>query len=228
MPAYHRAFVSEFLTSDPTYLLGRVEAEYARDGFASQFTPQTRACEELIPLLVRELQVVCSLLPGCQGWTVLLEFPLYRLQKRIDIVLLAGSTVVVVEAKVGEGRFRAADERQVEEYCLDLRDFHEQSRGRLLVPVLWATEAALGSSLPASLDPSSVAPVLRAGKNELAVILSKLPSEGAAPIDGHQWDSSSYRPVPSVIQAATSIFAGHDVRAIAQADASNLSQAASR
>src|SRR5262249_36898482 len=144
MPAYHRAFVSEFLTSDPTYLLGRLEAEYARDGFASQFTPQTRAWEELIPLLVRELQVLCSLLPGCQGWTVLLEFPLYRLQKRIDIVLLAGSIVVVIEAKVGERRFRPSDERQVEEYCLDLRDFHQQSRGRLLIPVLWATEAPAG------------------------------------------------------------------------------------
>jgi hypothetical protein len=85
-----------------------------------------------------------------------------------------------------------------------------------------------GSLIPASLAPSSVAPVLRAGKSELAVVLSRLPFEGAAPIDGHQWDLSPYRPVPSVIQAATSIFAGHDVRAIAQADASNLSQTASR
>jgi|SRR5262245_6025803 len=206
MPAYHRAFVSEFLTSDPTYLLGRLEAEYARDGFASQFTPQTRAWEELIPLLVRELQVLCSLLPGCQGWTVLLEFPLYRLQKRIDIVLLAGSIVVVIEAKVGERRFRPSDERQVEEYCLDLRDFHQQSRGRLLIPVLWATEAPAGSSIPASLDPSSVAPVVRAGKGELAGILSRLPSEGAAPIDGHQWDSSAYRPVPKTLLDATALY----------------------
>lgn len=35
-----------------------------------------------------------------------------------------------------------------------------------------------------------------------------------------------YHPVPSVIQAATSIFAGHDVRQMAQADASNLREAA--
>jgi hypothetical protein len=159
---------------------------------------------------------------------VLLEFPLYRLQRRIDVVLLATSIVVVVEAKIGERHFRAADARQVEEYGLDLRDFHEQSSGHLIVPVLWATEASAAWPKSAGPDGSPVAPVLRAGKNQLGLVLSKLPLGPTAPINARQWDSSAYRPVPTVIQAATAIFAGHDVRAIAQADASNLSQAASR
>jgi hypothetical protein len=43
-----------------------------------------------------------------------------------------------------------------------------------------------------------------------------------------EWDAAPYRPVPTIIQAATSIFAGHDVRAIGRADASNLAVSAAR
>jgi hypothetical protein len=43
-----------------------------------------------------------------------------------------------------------------------------------------------------------------------------------------QWDAAPYQPVPTIIQAATSIFAGHDVRAIGRADASNLAVSARR
>jgi hypothetical protein len=54
MPAYYRDVVSELLVSDSAALLGRLEAAYASDGFATQFTPQTRAWADLIPLLANE------------------------------------------------------------------------------------------------------------------------------------------------------------------------------
>jgi hypothetical protein len=66
---------------------------------------------------------------------VLLEYPLYRLRRRIDVVILAGTTIVVVECKVGAEKFNSEDLRQVEEYALDLRDFHAASNGRSIVPV---------------------------------------------------------------------------------------------
>jgi hypothetical protein len=42
------------------------------------------------------------------------------------------------------------------------------------------------------------------------------------------WDTAPYRPVPNIIQAATSIFAGHDVRELGRWDASNLAVSARR
>jgi hypothetical protein len=50
------------------------------------------------------------------------------------------------------------------------------------------------------------------------------PREAAA--FAKQWDEASYQPVPSVIEAATALFAGHGVREIALANAKNLSEAA--
>src|SRR5262249_10120491 len=54
------------------------------------------------------------------------------------------------------------------------------------------------------------------------------PALNAPLLVAEAWDNSAYRPVPNIVEAATSIFAGHDVRAIAQADASNLREAAAR
>jgi hypothetical protein len=227
MPAYYRATIAEFLVADPTALLGHLEVAYASDGFSSQFVAQTRAWASLIPLLQRELQLVAHTRHGANRWSVLLEFPLYRLRRRIDIIILSESTVIVVEAKVGERHFHRTDERQVEEYALDLRDFHEQSGGRIIVPILWATEAASGF-IQYCVRQEVVAPVLRAGKVGLADLLSQIPTLAGSSLDAKSWDRSVYRPVPSVIEAATSIFAGHDVRSIAQADASNLREAATR
>src|SRR5262249_52255942 len=120
MPAYVRLALPEFVDANPDALLGLLEKGHARDGYATQFSHQTTAWGAVLPELQKQLR---GLLPRADGWTVLLEFPLYRLRKRIDVVILAEQLIVVLELKVGETTFHAEDVRQVEEYALDLRDF---------------------------------------------------------------------------------------------------------
>ncbi len=139
---------------------------------------------------------------------------------------------MVVECKVGSGVFTAADRRQVEEYALDLRDFHAQSHRRRIVPLLWSTNAEPSRGTACTgLNPTGgmVHAVIDVGSASLAPFLAALsPSTTEAALIGEDWDRSIYRPVPNIIDAATSIFAGHDVRSIANADADNLHSAASR
>jgi hypothetical protein len=228
MPAYARLTVTGLLNASTETLVGQLETSYARDGYASLFAQQTLAWATVIPLLQQELRSLVGSTPTASEWTVLLEYPLYRLRKRIDIVLLAHTVVVVIEAKVGEQCYRKEDERQVEEYALDLRDFHAASRSCAIVPVLWCTEAS-SPGIPDCPVSNQVAPVQKAGRGGLASLLSQVRSaDGQSPLCGQVWDNSPYRPVPNVIEAATSIFAGHSVRSIAQADASNLREAAAR
>jgi hypothetical protein len=174
--------------------------------------------------LQAEAQTLLGQVPDARSWTILLEFPLYRLQRRVDIVLLTTS-IIVIESKVGEERFVSSDERQVEEYCLDLRDFHEGSHGQTLFPVLWATHAT-SQEFENKIVTEFVAPVSRVGATGLAGLIAANSNPSRATINAGEWDTSGYHPVPSVIQAATSIFAGHDVRQMAQSDASNLREAA--
>jgi hypothetical protein len=122
--AYARYSLAEFIAEDDAAIIGTLQTRYAHDGFASQYTQQTKAWERMIPLLKSELRELMGRYPHVAQWGVLLEYPLHRLRKRIDAVLLAGQTIVVVEAKVGQASFRGEDEAQVEEYALDLRDFH--------------------------------------------------------------------------------------------------------
>jgi hypothetical protein len=226
--AYARFRLGEFLSVYAATVIGTLQTRYAHDGFASQYTQQTKAWERFIPLFQVELSALVAERPEVATWGILLEYPLYRLRKRIDAVILAADAIIVLEAKVGEGNFQLADERQVEDYALDLRDFHAGSSSHLLIPVLWCTNAPIGHDSP--LTPADrVANVQRAGEKELRSVLRRAASSSSAPrLLLEEWDDAPYQPVPTIIQAATSIFAGHDVRAIARADASNLAVAAAR
>src|SRR5262245_58612466 len=106
MPAYARMVLEDFVRADIAALVGQLETGHARDGYATQYTLQTRAWSQSIPLLQKALAEVLTFIPSTALWSVLLEFPLYRLRKRIDAVLLTSSTAVVIEVKVGEHQFR--------------------------------------------------------------------------------------------------------------------------
>jgi hypothetical protein len=231
MPAYVRRTVVRFIHDDATTIVGSLQQAYAADGFASQYTRQTKAWARVIPKLQFTFVQLLKVRPEAQDWTILLEYPLYRLRRRIDVVILAYDLVVVVECKVGADAFTSEDRRQVEEYTLDLRDFHAESYKRRILPVLWSTDALAGSTVCPALMPAATIEdaVTQVGAEGLQSYLSKLPlPDGEANLVGETWDRSAYRPVPNVIEAATSIFAGHDVRSIANADADNLRSAAAR
>lgn len=82
-----------------------------------------------------------------RGWHLLLEYPIPRRGKRIDVVILAEGLILVVEFKCGATNYSRAARLQTEDYCLDLRDFHAECVKRVLNPVLVAT-LAQGRPIP--------------------------------------------------------------------------------
>lgn len=231
MPAYARRSIDQLLNEKSTSIVGCLQHAYAADGFSSQYTRQTKAWARIIPELQHAFAQLIPVKPEVCEWNVLLEYPLYRLRRRIDIVVLAGPLVVVVECKMNAEEFKAEHRRQVEEYALDLRDFHAESYLRTIVPVLWSIDAPRPTDIncPAIVSlPGGVTEVIEISGQALTSCLAGLPGSGDPIIDAELWDRSAYKPVPNVIEAATSIFAGHDVRDIANADADNLRSAAER
>ncbi len=57
---------------------------------------------------------------------------------RIDAVVIAEDIIFVIEFKYDRKKFELADVRQVEDYALDLNDFHLESREKVIVPFLLA------------------------------------------------------------------------------------------
>jgi len=129
---------------------------------------------------------------------------------------LCGQRVIVIEFKVGAPTYQAADARQVEDYALDLRDFHEASRKLNIIPVLCATEAP---AAPLLLDKApGVSPLCRCNRATLSSFFLKLASiDNGSQLNAEHWDASPNRPVPTIIEAAELLYAGHQVADIAHA-----------
>src|SRR5579859_4694638 len=142
MPAYIDRGVLDFINSPDAELISNLHQAYASDGFTSQYTSQTTAWDVSLKLIRAGLLSAIASGIDVNRWRVLLELPLYRLRRRVDCLIVTPQALAVIELKVGEQNFHSSDRRQVEEYALDLRDFHEHSREIPILPVLWCTEAA--------------------------------------------------------------------------------------
>jgi hypothetical protein len=160
-----------------------------------------------------------------QHWRLLLEYPLVRLGRVIDAVLVTDRAIFVFEFKALNSQLSADARRQVEDYALDLRDFHAGSRHHVIVPVLVAGTGKLDVQ-GAFLLPG-VSDVYMALPDTLPSLLTDL--LGRIPyrdVDIETWEHAAYRPVPTIIEAARDLYAKHgvsDIR-VARADAVNLSR----
>lgn len=233
MPAYFRASVETFLATPDDVVISRLTTSYAQDGYVSQYTSATLAWALTLPNLRLALQKI--VLAACQTatWQLLLEYPLYRLRRRIDVIVISPTSIFVIELKTEADAFLSADKRQAIEYAQDLRDFHLPSKEACLYPILWALGAASSQIINnTELIKKGVSPLSLVGQDGLATALLQLsgtdgfPSNEASEVYGRSWDEGAYQPVPSVIEAAVTLFAGHGVREITIAGAKNLNEVA--
>ena len=104
-------------------------------------------------------------------------------------------------------------------------NFHEASRGRPIFPVLIPTEStgSAAQSYCRSIEINSGPSVRGVGPLGISEILAQAASDagrlGLPILSGPEWESSAYRPVLGIIEAAEAIFEGHQVAEIAHADA---------
>ena len=69
------------------------------------------------------------------------EYTIPRLGRRVDVILIVGHVLFVVEFKAGESQFNVSALDQVWDYALDLKNFHDASHSICIAPVLVATKA---------------------------------------------------------------------------------------
>lgn len=219
MAAYYRAYASDFIDEPVDTIQGRLSQGEAADGFHSMYTQQILVWTREIGVLKDALGVVRDQLDCAGRWTILLEYPIPRRARRIDAVVLAEDVIVVLEFKDGEDSFERASREQVEDYALDLRDFHQESRGRTIVPILVGPTEPKSQGQCAAFADAHVKDVRVAGPVGLARLLLAVYAEHHQPsafaIDGVAWNASGYWPVPTIIEAAEWLFRGHDVTQIA-------------
>lgn len=216
----HRYFlsrqISEFIQDDPHYLLG-ILAE--SNPYPLEQT-QRDAWQE-------EIRILKLVLDGFTG-TVYFEYSIPRMGKRIDVVCIIGAVVFILEFKAGQDQFLHADEDQVMDYALDLKNFHEQSHELWIAPVLVATEAQGKPILVSSTHQNDkiLFPIRCNKVNLREAIENVIAFADGEKIDQKEWASGGYHPTPTIVEAATALYRGHSVSEISRSDAGakNLSQ----
>jgi hypothetical protein len=160
---------------------------------------------------------------------IFFEFSIPRMGRRADAILLLGDVVVVLEFKVGASKFDAAAIDQVVDYALDLKNFHEGSHNLLVVPVLIATDAP-AEALALRPGEQDVFGALKVGASSIGTALKMIKNLSRSSIDAKKWASSSYKPTPTIIEAAQYLYNKHTVEEISRHDAgrTNLSRTSDR
>ncbi|MEO8381671.1 MAG: DNA/RNA helicase domain-containing protein [Acidobacteriota bacterium] len=140
--------------------------------------------------------------------------------RRVDVVLLIHGVVFVVEFKVGASGFDSAAVEQAWDYALDLKNFHAASHDLPIVPVVVATDAEGAPPLLPAVDSDGVyRPLLVNDATFRDAIDAVIHREGKGAFDASEWLNSSYRPTPTIIEAARALYAQHSVEEIARHDA---------
>jgi hypothetical protein len=220
MSAYYRGTLADFLADDPKRVLGELTAATPHNELQRR---QIKAWEREVGVLKSSGADLIKSLPDTANWTLFLEYPIPRRMKRLDAVLLADDIIFCLEFKTEDKSHSRQAQRQVEDYALDLRDFHEASNGRIIIPVVVVPKAPSVAVAPDDHQPDVVRCVRLANAVDLAAVLGtvfttehQLTNQR---IDPAAWDNSAYRPVPTIIEAAESLYAGHNVREIAHSQA---------
>jgi hypothetical protein len=121
MASYFRATLRDFLDTSDTEVLARLTLAYANSGFSRMHTDQPLTWWDDLVELRQALHTLTTANPSSKDWQILLEFSIPRKERRLDVVLLTGAEIILLECKRGPATTEAL--RQVEEYALLLHYF---------------------------------------------------------------------------------------------------------
>ena len=153
---------------------------------------------------------------------IFFEYAIPRMGKRIDVALILNGGIFALEFKVGEKNYPRYALDQVMDYALDLKNFHEQSHVKPIIPILIATEAETVEPDIQKYEDDVYYP-LKANKGSITTVLDSVTQNLSNNyIDPHLWENSIYKPTPTIIEAAQALYKGHNVREISRSDSDTI------
>ena len=205
-----------FLSDSAEGILGSLTANY----------PHSTLEDLQINAWVEQVKILKNQLAELKDGHILFEYSIPRMGKRVDNILLIDGIVFVLEFKVGEESYPLYALDQALDYALDLKNFHEQSHTKKIIPILISTHAIEHINVLQPFEDSVFEP-LRANKNNLTRIMKWASEEYKdGQMDADAWQQSIYKPTPTIIEAAQALYKGHSVQEISRSDggAINLSR----
>lgn len=171
-----------------------------------------------------QIKILQKYLKGKRGY-IIFEYVLSRVNMRIDVVLLMNGVVYSLEFKNNEVEFTPEDVNQADGYGYALKNFYEANRDRYVVPILIATKAPDSEcSEGADLGADKLFSLFRANTKKMEqyidAIRAKYASEEISTEEEFEaWITSPFKPNPTIIESARSIYMNNQVDAFFHFDA---------
>jgi schlafen family protein len=218
--AYYHAPVSQFLKDDRERILGVLASGHHHD-----LEQQQRSA------WLEQISILRTALAPRPNGRVFLEFYIPRMGKRADAVLVVENIVFVIEFKIGASAHASSAFDQVEDYALDLKNFHEGSHAVPIVPVLVSSDAELQLISGVLFSKDFVAVPVGTNAASLGDLIGYVCGlQGYPTLDIDAWMAKGYKPTPTIVEAAQTLYRTHSVDDISRSDASakNLDELSAR
>ncbi len=179
---------------------------------------QVEAWLEEIEVLRRAFRDLSISKPSCLEWSVVLEYELpLEGGRRPDVIVLGPNKIYVLEFKQDPVLQRSSLD-QVAAYARDLAEYHSESHGVEVLPLLVPTKTVDKSEtrdVVSVLSPDKIAAFLDAASDEPPINLAK-------------WLEGDYAPLPTLIAAAKMIFSNERLPSIKRAESYGVAKAVLR
>lgn len=207
--AYYNAPVPDFLKDDTDRILGVLTSQHHHALEEQQRWAWIQQISTLKTALSSRLN----------GW-IFLEFYIPRMGKRADAVLVSENIVFVIEFKAGAIEHTSGAFDQVEDYALDLKNFHEGSHRVPIIPVLVSTNAEYQPIPKLQFADDLVASPVGTNAIALGNFFNQIcASQGFPILDIDEWMAKGYKPTPTIVEAAQILYQTHNVTDISRSDA---------
>ena len=213
--AYYSNFINEFIDENSQTIYGKISGKYDLNKLNIL---QSNAWKSQIQILKDTISIFIG--------KIYFEFTIPRMGKRVDNILIIDNCIFVLEFKIGSNTYDKYATNQAFDYGLDLKNFHEGSHNKIIIPILVADKApSLENIYCPSFD--NLYETIYANSSNLSEVINTalLHFEDTETIDIEYWENSIYKPTPTIIEAATALYKKHNVNEISRSDsgAENLS-----
>lgn len=163
-----------------------------------------------------QIRILQKYLSDKHGY-IIFEYVLSRVNMRIDVVLLMDGIVYSLEFKNNEIAFKDEDINQADGYGYALKNFYEANRDKYVVPILIATKAPdWECSTGSDLGIDKLFSLFKANTNKMEQYINLIRSKYGSEViyteeEFERWVNSPFKPNPTIIQSARSIYLNNQV-----------------
>lgn len=201
---YYSSAISEFIGEEEISIVGKLTGSSQHD-----INKKTSSSWK------EEIKSLKEALKDYSGrGSIYLEYNIPRMGRRVDAIVLIDGIVFILEYKTGRQTFNQSARNQVWDYALDLKNFHADSKDRILAPIV-VVPCALNEDcqLTSKSSEDKVYEPLFTNTRQLGTAIQNILDQATVqPSQSDEaWANSGYEPTPTIIEAAIALYEKHSV-----------------